>query len=68
MFMKRMTAPEQERIKRMLSYSGREREKAYEDVRTGKVPGRIDFNGDITVRVDALSSVIYRKGSTTYVW
>ena len=63
-----MTVSLTEQVERMFENSIKEREQARKDVRDKKVKGYIDLNGDVTVRVDAISSVIYRNGSTTYVW
>ena len=63
-----MTVSLTEQVERMFENSIKEREQARKDVRDKKVKGYIDLNGDVTVRVDAISSVIYRNGSTNYVW
>jgi hypothetical protein len=53
---------------RAIRFHQAERDRAYRDVKTGKVQGHIGFDGEVTVRVDALSSVTYRGGMVTYAW
>jgi hypothetical protein len=53
--------PTPEEFRAQLRFEERQRERAYEEVRSGKSPGYIDTNGDVTVG-DSFSSITYGRG------
>lgn len=61
-----MTVSREEQVDRMFDSFIRDKRQAYEEVRKGKVKGRTDLNGDVTVIVDTISSVTYGQGFIRY--
>ena len=60
-----MTVSLDEQVDRIFEDSKKERERARQEVISGRVKGYVASNGDVTIG-DAVSSITYRQGCTVY--